>query len=96
MKSLCLLPVLLLTLGLGSLGLAGCGDDDGGDAMDAATTDASTVDGGAGRQSGETCGQSASGARCASGLMCCYPCGIPGCEFRCEPVPPHGACLPRP
>ncbi len=23
---------------------------------------------------------------CAEGLSCCYPCGIPGCENRCEPT----------
>jgi hypothetical protein len=26
------------------------------------------------------------GAPCAAGFSCCYPCGIEGCDFRCEPT----------
>lgn len=97
MKPTRLVLMLFAVLALASFSLAGCGDDDSGDLVDAAaTSDASALDGAPARQSGETCGQSAAGARCASGLMCCYPCGIPGCEFRCEFVPRHGACLLRP
>jgi hypothetical protein len=49
---------------------------------------------------GEVCGGE-SGA-CGPGLACCYPCGIPGCEFRCEPACDPGTpgcssgCLLRP
>ena len=32
---------------------------------------------------GKPCGQSANGATCQTGLVCCYPCGIPDCEFLC-------------
>jgi hypothetical protein len=32
---------------------------------------------------GQPCGQSANGAACQSGLVCCYPCGIPDCNFTC-------------
>lgn len=30
-------------------------------------------------------------AQCASGLLCCYPCGIPGCENQCT-VPVEESC----
>ncbi len=36
-------------------------------------------------QEGEVCGNDNS-AECAPGLACCYPCGIQGCENRCEPI----------
>ena len=26
------------------------------------------------------------GAACGAGLACCYPCGIPDCDYRCEPA----------
>jgi hypothetical protein len=26
------------------------------------------------------------GAPCAAGFSCCYPCGVEGCDFRCEPT----------
>jgi len=32
---------------------------------------------------GELCGQDAEGLTCGADLACCYPCGIPGCEFTC-------------
>lgn len=32
---------------------------------------------------GELCGQDAEGITCGTELACCYPCGIPGCEFTC-------------
>jgi hypothetical protein len=35
-------------------------------------------------QSGDPCGQSAGGISCAPTLVCCYPCGIPGCQYRCQ------------
>lgn len=38
---------------------------------------------GGGGAIGALCGQSAGGAMCAQGLACCYPCGIPGCDFKC-------------
>lgn len=28
---------------------------------------------------------------CASGLLCCYPCGVPGCDNQCI-VPVMGGC----
>jgi len=42
--------------------------------------------GGGGGTVGENglCGQSAEGATCQSGLVCCYPCGIQGCDFACK------------
>ena len=35
------------------------------------------------QDAGEACGQSAGGANCKEGLVCCYPCGIEGCDFLC-------------
>ncbi|MBX3269016.1 MAG: hypothetical protein KF729_02075 [Sandaracinaceae bacterium] len=49
---------------------------------------------------GEVCG--AEVGACGAGLACCYPCGIPGCDFRCvpacDPSEPGcaGGCVPRP
>lgn len=34
---------------------------------------------------GERCGQSANGRACAGNLACCYPCGVPGCDWQCTP-----------
>lgn len=34
-------------------------------------------------------------SQCASGLLCCYPCGIAGCENQCS-VPVDGSCLAVP
>ena len=31
-------------------------------------------------------------SECASGLLCCYPCGIPGCHNQCTQVPQGGQC----
>ena len=31
-------------------------------------------------------------SQCAGGLLCCYPCGIPGCENQCT-VPVNNSCL---
>jgi hypothetical protein len=45
--------------------------------------DLATFDG-AGAMAGEPCGTSAGGAICAGGLVCCYPCGIPNCQWRCQ------------
>lgn len=40
-----------------------------------------------GGQVGDPCGTGTPG--CADGLACCYPCGIPGCQFTCqEPCDP--------
>lgn len=51
------------------------------------------ADGGAdagGLPAGELC---SSDAACAPGLLCCYPCGIPGCMNRCgAPDPRTGRC----
>jgi hypothetical protein len=33
---------------------------------------------------GETCDPAAS--RCGAGSSCCYPCGIPDCDYVCEPT----------
>ncbi len=46
-----------------------------------------SADGG-GLPLGAECG---SGATCATGLLCCYPCGIPGCVNRCS-TPMGGRC----
>ena len=43
-----------------------------------------------GLAAGQTCG---SDSACAAGLLCCYPCGIPGCTNRCgSPDPRTGRC----
>ncbi len=41
------------------------------------------------------CGQSAAGAMCGNGLVCCYPCGIPDCDWKCTtPCDPNTpACI---
>lgn len=52
-----------------------------------------------GRASGAACSAE---QPCGPGLSCCYPCGIPGCENRCEPSCAEGdpgcagGCLLRP
>ena len=33
---------------------------------------------------GDLCGQSAGGLMCAPSLACCYPCGIPNCNYVCQ------------
>ena len=38
----------------------------------------------AGGAAGDACDPSS--APCGPGLACCYPCGIPGCTFTCEPA----------
>jgi hypothetical protein len=44
----------------------------------------------------------AGGAPCGAGYSCCYPCGVEGCEFQCEPTCASGTpacfdgCLLRP
>ena len=35
-----------------------------------------------GQQEGEVCG--GSNPPCAEGLVCCYPCGVEGCDFVCS------------
>jgi hypothetical protein len=30
--------------------------------------------------------------QCLSGLKCCYPCGIQGCEYECKQPEPNGEC----
>lgn len=56
------------------------------------------IDGGLG--DGAPCDPSADG--CGPGLACCYPCGIPGCAYACEPACSSGdpgcfdGCLLRP
>ncbi|MBK9260175.1 MAG: hypothetical protein IPM54_10100 [Polyangiaceae bacterium] len=42
--------------------------------------------GGGGLPDGAVCGQSANGAMCGPGLACCYPCGIPDCDWKCTPA----------
>jgi hypothetical protein len=66
--------------------------------LDAApTVDAArTLDGGPDAQvgtriEGQTCDPSASGEQCVAGLLCCYPCGIPGCQNVCQHQP-SGVC----
>ena len=72
----------------------GCGDDSGprdGSPSDSTMVDA-PIDGGADgnlASEGEVCGSSMAdqdaGARmCRPDLVCCYPCGIPGCLDRCQ------------
>jgi hypothetical protein len=54
----------------------------------------------AGLSAGDTCQPSAND--CGPGLTCCYPCGIPDCDFVCEPTCAPGSpacsggCLLRP
>jgi hypothetical protein len=49
---------------------------------------------------GATCDPGASA--CAPGLACCYPCGIPGCDYSCTPACEEGTpgcaggCIPVP
>ncbi len=51
---------------------------------------------------GQPCGQSANGAVCSTGFACCYPCGIPDCDFvctvACDPAEPGctNGCIPAP
>ena len=33
---------------------------------------------------GDRCGASANGRACAPNLACCYPCGIPNCNYLCR------------
>lgn len=49
--------------------------------------DGGVADGGLG--AGEVC---TSSEECRSGLLCCYPCGIPDCENRCTEVGDAGRC----
>ena len=51
-------------------------------ANDASTADAGWPDAQVG-QLGEVCGQDADGLTCGGALACCYPCGLPGCNFTC-------------
>ncbi len=45
---------------------------------------------GGGVGEGGLCGGEA--GDCAAGLLCCYPCGIPGCANRCMPPDRNGRC----
>ncbi len=54
---------------------------------DGATADAAATHGDAG--AGSECTMS---SECADGLLCCYPCGIPGCTNRCTAVAPGESC----
>lgn len=59
--------------------------------VDAGSADASadvTASDGGGLPLGAEC---TGGATCAAGLLCCYPCGIPGCVNRCS-TPLGGRC----
>lgn len=51
---------------------------DAGSASDSSTSDGASDAGGL--AVGQEC---ASDGECARGLLCCYPCGIPGCHNRC-------------
>ena len=55
---------------------------------DTASSDTGSSDGG-GLGLGAKCGAS---SECASGLLCCYPCGIPGCTNQCSLPAPGGGC----
>jgi hypothetical protein len=44
---------------------------------------------GGGNGVGQTCTQNSD---CASGLLCCYPCGTAGCTNQCMQPGPNGAC----
>jgi hypothetical protein len=59
---------------------------DAGDARDATDAD-ETREGGL--PEGSDC---TSTPECASGLACCYPCGIPGCHDKCIKVDADGKC----
>jgi len=41
---------------------------------------------------GDVCDETADA--CGAGLACCYPCGIPGCDFECVPADTGGGCPP--
>src|SRR5690349_5873003 len=85
------------------LGLAACGSTspvhdapvDGATVDGPVITDAVDCDGGC-AEIGEVCGVSegdldAGALPCRSGLVCCYPCGIPDCNDTCtEPCPTPG------
>ena len=55
----------------------------GGSGGSTTTSSTTTTDTGGTQAEGQPCGQSAEGATCKSGLVCCYPCGIEGCDFTC-------------
>ncbi len=41
---------------------------------------------------GPTRGGCTSDAECPSGMACCYPCGVDGCENACMAVDPAQGC----
>ncbi len=73
------------TEGGGGSGGATTSTTEGGGGSGGSTTSSSTTttDTGGTQAEGQPCGQSAEGATCKSGLVCCYPCGIEGCDFTC-------------
>ncbi len=60
-------------------------ETDASDTSEADAADDATV---TGAQVGDPC--NGSFPACATGLVCCYPCGIPGCQDKCA-VPCTGA-----
>lgn len=57
-------------------------------ATDAGVADSGSRDAGGGSM-GDLCDMHLD---CMTGLLCCYPCGIPGCHNRCIPPTPAGIC----
>ena len=67
----------------GSGGTTATGGGGSGGSGGTTTTGGGGSGGGGTVAEGKPCGQSANGATCQTGLVCCYPCGIPDCEFLC-------------
>ncbi|UQA59804.1 hypothetical protein [Polyangium aurulentum] len=86
----------------GAGGAAGAGGTGGTGGMGGMAGMGGMGGAGGGLPVGALCGQSANGAMCGAGLACCYPCGIPGCDFKCvaacDPNTPGCAdgCIPAP
>ncbi len=77
--------ILLLLL----LAAVGCAPQSTGPSVDASDGFDAGNDAG-GLPAGSEC---TADAMCGSGLLCCYPCGIPGCRNRCmPPMPGTGRC----
>ena len=72
----------------GSIGLITWGERVGYDNVVFKDLSAIFSDGFEGLSEGSVCTEN---VQCASGLLCCYPCGIPGCENQCT-VPVEASC----
>jgi hypothetical protein len=63
--------------------------DSGADARSDAPADVASDASEGGLEAGAHC---TSDGECASGLKCCYPCGIPGCTNSCMAPTSAGTC----